>query len=681
MSESPVAGREALCLVASYSHLAGVLAVVRSVRRHWRVQPRIYVALLDHHERLRPGFETLDEVVFVDAAALDIPHFWWVAAKFTALELACAAKPYLIRHALGRGHDCVWYSDSDLLFFAEPGEMRAALAGHDMVVTPHLFTAFPVDDGWRQPTIGNVTLAGLVNAGLFALRAAPDIERFLDEWAAQVVAPGSWLRDVGHATDQHLFNWALVSVPRLAICRDRRTNIAYWNLHERPLRWSKLDGGADDEWTLEGAPIVCFHFSGYVPGTGRLSEFDQRQDLRTNVNLERLCAHYDDVVRDAHQADYGEPTYGYGRVGDLPLSPALRRELKHAERAGPLALTAWPDAPTALMRHALRQPGSHTAMPRVLDEIYRERRDIAEHCHEVRVFPRPFLVWMLDRLRIEYPTFPVIEAGLGFAFHRDALDHLTETIGNMLGVDHARIGRLLRENRSLLLEMMRAADIDPNLQGLVVHGHYAIPAFDPAVFLRYFVSLNPSLERRYDLCDPAAFAPLRDAVVAAMGDAVVAVEGLVEQVQGLDLERSLARVFAYIVRHSAVSAMVRERGLDAEILAHLAPHCGDALGFAATDLVLVDWWLRACRGEHDVAGVGEAPAEPTPPAPERGWKGLRQRVAGRDPEPELRLGATCASTGAGLVARLSRCVVIDESVPAKFADYLDRWWADAPPRR
>ncbi|MDX2171171.1 MAG: putative nucleotide-diphospho-sugar transferase, partial [Deltaproteobacteria bacterium] len=610
MSAVTVAPRDALCLVASYGYLAGALALVRSVRRHWRAPPRVYIALLDHFAEARPGFETLDDVVMVDAARLDLPHFWWLAAKLNPLELACTVKPFLVRHVLERGHAAIWYSDTDLLFFADPAAMRDALTDHDMVATPHLFTPFPSADAWRSPTIGRVTAAGLLNAGLFALRATPDTERFLADWGAQVAAPGAWLADLTYTTDQHLFNWAVVSVPRLAICRDRRINIAYWNLHERPLRWAPLDDGPADRWTLDGAPIVCFHYSGYVPGSGRLSEFDQRQDLRTNANLERLCAYYDAALQAAHDEVYRARPYGYGQVGDLALTPALRRELKLAERAGPLPLTEWPARPTALMRHALRQPGTRTALPRVLDEIYHERHEIAAHCGNVRIFPRPFLVWMLEYLRVEHRTFAVIEAGLGFAFHRDALDYLTDTIGNMLGIDHRRVELLLREQRSLLLDMMTAADIDPEMRRLVARGHYAIPAFDAATFLRYFVSLRPELERDYDLRDPARFAPLRDAVVGLAVEQVVAPAGLLEQVRGLDLERSLARVCAYLVRHPGLTAQVRRDGLTPEIVGEMAPHCGAALGYSASDLVLVDWWLRACRGERDVVHAETPPAAP-----------------------------------------------------------------------
>lgn len=682
MSELPRAHRDALCLVASYGYLAGALALLRSVRRHWAVQPRVYIALLDHVDAPRPGIDGLDDVVVREAAQLDLPNFYWLAAKLSPLELACTVKPYLLQHALRQGHECAWYSDTDLLFFSDPAAMRGALADHDMVVTPHLFSPFPSDNAWRMPTIGSVTAAGLLNAGLFALRASPDAERFLAEWGAQVVAPGAWLAELTYTTDQHLFNWALVSVPRLAICRDRCINIAYWNLHERPLRWARLDGGAEDEWRLDDAPIVCFHFSGYVPGSGRMSEFDQRQDLRTNVNLDRLCAHYEAALRDAHQDAYRELPYGYGQVGDLPLTPALRRELKHAERDGPLPLGEWPLRATELMRHALRQPGTRTVLPRVLDEIYHERREIAAHCNDVRIFPRPFLVWMLEYLRVEHPTFSVIEAGHGLAFHRDALDYLTGTIGNMLGVDHARIRQLLCEQRGLLLEMMAAGGIDPELQRLVARGHYAMPAFDAATFLRYYVSLKPDLERTYDLRDPSRFAPLRDAVAAMMAEQVVTTEELPRQVRRLDLERSVARVCAYLVRHPGFTEMVRRDQLTPEILGQMAPHCSLALGYSASDLVLVDWWLRACRGERDVIHAEEPEAAPAPPPPERDSDQSQARSSSADAAPGVRLGGMRAASGAELVARLSRAVVVNETDPDKFADYLAWWWSQAeqPPR-
>jgi hypothetical protein len=247
--------RRAVCLVSTANHLHLVLNLVRTIRATWTDQPRILVVVADPLEdTAQPAFASLG-VEFVAAATLGIPNFLWLAAKYDATELCCALKPFAVRHALDLGHRQVVYCDADVHFFSEPTDLLCMGQRHDFVVTPHTLEPLPSAEPWQRPTLGDLAGAGLMNAGLFSVRESAAARTFVDTWASLVVAPGAFLVDLGSQHEQNFFNWVVAFAEDVAICRDRATNVAYWNLHERPVRWCALDGGPEDRWTIDGQPL------------------------------------------------------------------------------------------------------------------------------------------------------------------------------------------------------------------------------------------------------------------------------------------------------------------------------------------------------------------------------------------------------------------------------------------
>src|SRR5262245_44506357 len=47
----------ALATVVTYNYLHTALNLIRTIRRTWSQQPHIYIALVDHVDKPRPGFE------------------------------------------------------------------------------------------------------------------------------------------------------------------------------------------------------------------------------------------------------------------------------------------------------------------------------------------------------------------------------------------------------------------------------------------------------------------------------------------------------------------------------------------------------------------------------------------------------------------------------------------------
>lgn len=97
--------------VATRSHLDWALTLVESIRATRRSQVRTYVALVDG-----PGDDhwapfAAAGVLPFDAAGVGAPDRAWLATKFSAMELSCAVKPFVVRALLDAGHDSVLYAD------------------------------------------------------------------------------------------------------------------------------------------------------------------------------------------------------------------------------------------------------------------------------------------------------------------------------------------------------------------------------------------------------------------------------------------------------------------------------------------------------------------------------------------------------------------------------------------
>jgi len=173
--------------------------------------------------------------------------------------LCNALKPVFLKY-LAHFAERVIYLDCDIAVFSALDELVELLRTKDLVLVPHMLTPPPRPERFGvHPNRADVFNAGLINAGCFGinLRNCGD---FLDFWAEANLAPGAFCRDAGHQTDQQHLNWALVAVPGVNVLKDKRYNVAYWNLHERDLRCND-DNGRSCRFEVDHRPLGFFHFS------------------------------------------------------------------------------------------------------------------------------------------------------------------------------------------------------------------------------------------------------------------------------------------------------------------------------------------------------------------------------------------------------------------------------------
>ena len=271
-------------------------------------------------------------VVRPTEAGFDAAEFNRMATIYTVVELATAVKPTLMRHLLDETGEAVVYLDPDILVFAPLAEIERQARREDIVLTPH--TSVPLPDDGKHPYEAAFLACGVFNLGFVAV--GPGGGPFLDWWAGRLA------RQCVDATAHGLFvdqKW-IDLVPcyfRHHVMRLPEVNVAYWNL---PVRAFAREG---EGWTVDGRPLVFFHFSGYDPARPELLSKYQGPDPRIRLDehpdLRALCDDYARRLEERGHAVLRRQAYGLDRLpGGLELEPRMRRlyrrQLVAAEAAG-----------------------------------------------------------------------------------------------------------------------------------------------------------------------------------------------------------------------------------------------------------------------------------------------------------------------------------------------------------
>lgn len=233
--------------VVSRNHLYRARVLMEDVRRHLPAARQIVCLTDDAAGLFDPAHEPFELLPLRDYAPPDCRH---LAFALPVYAFCCALKAHATRYLLEHtGGEPLIYLDSDTRLYAPPVELLEAVARHDLVLTPHVL--FPEKN---SPANMDVTLSGAFNAGLFAVAPSAEALRLVGWWAAQMSSPE-------RVSERFVFDQVWLSLmPAFSagahVLRHPGYNVAYWNLHERPLQ------AAGPEWRVAGVPLVVFHFSG-----------------------------------------------------------------------------------------------------------------------------------------------------------------------------------------------------------------------------------------------------------------------------------------------------------------------------------------------------------------------------------------------------------------------------------
>ena len=290
-----------------------------------------------------------------------------LTVQYDALELNTAVKPHAFRALLGRpGVASVAYLDPDIVLYRPLDAVREGLARAPLALTPHMTRPLRGD---ANPSDHTILTSGAYNLGFMAARPDADVLALLDWWAEKCRFDCRVDFANGLFTDQKWMDLAPGFVSGLALLRQPSLNLAYWNLEGRTLA-----RGADG-WTVDGEPLVFFHFSGFDPARPEvLSKHQDRIRFAARDPLAALLADYAQaMLRNGHAEATAIPYAHAALPGGRRLTTPMRRRVLRAARHGEDfsagltdALGAWLDAadPEAAT------PGLPD-VTRLMDEIWR----------------------------------------------------------------------------------------------------------------------------------------------------------------------------------------------------------------------------------------------------------------------------------------------------------------------
>lgn len=301
----------ALLTVATCNHRAGAAVVAESFLRHYP-GAKTYTCLVDRPPSDMPPLDLKAEIFYADE--LDLPGGRRFLFQYDAFELCCALKPFALRHVLEKlGAARIVYLDSDILVTAPFWQdLDHAWENHAVLLTPHLIR---LSSDLAPEAQRAILQHGSYNGGFIALRAGTEARTFLDWWARAVerFCTVDTMNNV--YVDQRWLDLAAAS-SMVEVLRDPGLNVAYWNLGER-----KLDEAGTDRWSVAGAPLKFFHFSGF--DRERLTNKAPCADPAAL----RLADLYGQQLEAAGEKLFGNFPYGWGKYVGGQSIPNSHREL------------------------------------------------------------------------------------------------------------------------------------------------------------------------------------------------------------------------------------------------------------------------------------------------------------------------------------------------------------------
>jgi hypothetical protein len=275
--------RRALCTICSKNYLHFARALMASAERTHPEWDRV-VLLAD---RVDGAFDPARERFrVIEGLDLDLPRPAAFCFRYGILELNTAVKPWLFSRLLGRdGYDRAVYLDPDVRLYRRMDEVDAAFdAGALCVLTPHL--TGPIDDG-KHPSEVEILRAGTYNLGFLALQRHQELGRLLAWWQARLERGCVVDQAGGLFVDQRWIDLLPGMFEGVVVLRHPGYNVAYWNLPHREVALG--EAGA----TVNGAPLVFFHFSGLDPHAPEgFSKYQDRYRLTTLGPARRLVEDY-----------------------------------------------------------------------------------------------------------------------------------------------------------------------------------------------------------------------------------------------------------------------------------------------------------------------------------------------------------------------------------------------------
>ncbi len=545
----------------------------------------VHLLLVDGEECDRASLPDVTIDLIPDLGLYDA---YWYAAKFDATQFSNSIKPAYITY-LGRGAERLLYFDTDIALFARVDALLAALETNDVVAIPHTYAPFDKPERyWVHPSTADIFNSGLINAGCFAIRPA-NCSAFLEFWEQANLAPGTFYERAGGQTDQQFFNWASVMVDRFCMLKDRAYNVAYWNLHERGLRSTALDGQGQG-WTVDGRPLVFFHFSGYNPrDTLALSRHDGRYVVYNMPAVADILAWYSEQLFSCDYISQSMLSYRFDRLANgVRLNKYVREILKKYESYIPKfnsQSVAGADRLCAFLMTPL--PATGSLLPLLAAEIYEARPDLRTgfaNAHTAALHSHRYWTWFLENAGREYDIHEIV-SGFRQILLSDALVGFSRDVDQTLKTMGAPM-RFLGANRREAADTLRSfgrADLASTLMG----GGCELPFSTPLSAILAVWETRPDLQAAYPYVFGASHQPFMAWLTEHGMEDHNLPEDSLEAYQDRIWNICLARLFSFCARREDLGDLAHRQLLidsPSDLIRELIRGAGEGLEYDLADV-------------------------------------------------------------------------------------------------
>ncbi len=301
--------------ICSRNYLAYALTLQQSLKRHAPNAP-FFIYLAD--APLDPP--DAPDANIIPASEIGLPNLLDMAFRYTVMEFNTAIKADCFLDLLTRrDFDAAIYLDPDIQVFAPLSEVSAALGtGASAVLTPHLLEPLPAG---AHPGEAEILKSGVFNLGFAAFANTPESLAFIRWWAGKLHTDCYSAPEKGLFVDQKFVDLAPAFIERLTVLRHPGYNVAYWNTASRSVV------GKEGAFTVNGAPLVFFHFSGVVPGHPDVYSKHlggKHQDVTPAIS-ELVRLYLSELAAQGH-AKWSAISYAYARFRDgSTILPPMRR--------------------------------------------------------------------------------------------------------------------------------------------------------------------------------------------------------------------------------------------------------------------------------------------------------------------------------------------------------------------
>ncbi len=300
---------------------------------------KLWVLLIDDVDGSVIDGDEPFHVLRLDDLNVDVAEIHRMAMLFGD-KLIAVIKPWAFRHFLARGAEAVLYLDSDIMvfdtlvdLFSDPTE--------GVVLIPHVLSPVPRDG--LDPDETTLLGAGMFNAGMFGVgrRGEDFLEFLMERLKRECIFDPRRMR----FNEQRWLDFVPALFPH-RIVRDPGYDVAYWNLHERPLEIK------EGQWLVGGMPLRAFHFSSFEPRARRAGG---RYELATSTPRVRvsvdplfgdLCDQYRSRLYDEGFSDEENLSFGFDSLSDgVPVYDNLREMFRIAVLAADTGEGSYPPDP------------------------------------------------------------------------------------------------------------------------------------------------------------------------------------------------------------------------------------------------------------------------------------------------------------------------------------------------